>query len=418
MTHRPQRGTTEALVHTGRAPRRFPAFVTSVRSSTSATSVTRRVLTVAALTAVAAVGLAPVASAHESSDPEIAAVLDSVTPAMPGVDLTVQTTGLGAQFVLENPTPTEVTVMSAAGDPLFRIGPEGVLGNLRSPEWYTSKVPTGNATVPERAADGGAAVWARVSDDPAWGWFDHRLHAAALSPEQKADTDPLEPFGSWTVPLSYGDALGSVDGHFEYRPPLGTFEPELSETAPAPGVTLAAMPGNPTPAVSLENTGSSEVVVLGDRDEPWLRVTAQGAEANELSPTWLATQDGAAGPGDATAAPRWVPVSTNGRYSFPLDRAGPGQDLEALYAVTSREVVREWTLSLVVDGDRIDVDGTTAMTPAAGMSGFWSAWTVAGAIVAGLLLAGVAVWVVRRRRPGPPSGGTHARRREPVGSVR
>jgi hypothetical protein len=418
MTDRPTRGTAEALVHTGRAPRRFPAPVTFFRSVTSVTRATRRALVLTAVTAVAGIALAPAASAHEGTDPEIAAVLDSVTPAMPGVDLTVETTGLGSQFVLANPTPTEVTVLSSAGDPLFRIGPDGVLGNLRSPEWYSSKVPSGSVTVPERATVGGTPVWARVADEPAWGWFDHRLHQATLSPEQKAETDPLEPFGSWSVPLSYGDALGSVDGHFEYRPPVGTFTPELSETTPAPGITLAALPGNPTPAVSIDNAGPSEVVVLGDQDEPYLRITPQGSEANQLSPTWLATQDGAQPPGDAAAPPAWTPVSTNGRYSFPLERAGPDGDLAELYAATGPEVVREWTLSLLVDGDRVDVDGTTTLTPVEGRGGFWTVWTVGGAIVLGLVVAGAAVWFVRRRRSEPPSGGQHAHRREPVGSVR
>src|SRR6185436_2355742 len=108
------------------------------------------------------------------------------------------------------------------------------------------------------------------------------------------------------------------------------FEPTLTNTQPAPGVTLTALPGNPTPAISVSNTGPDEVVVLGDQDEPFARITNKGAEANTLSPTWVASQDRAAvatSGADPKAPPRWEAVGNTGQYSFTLDRAGPQQDL-------------------------------------------------------------------------------------------
>ncbi|MGH3566698.1 MAG: hypothetical protein ACRDRH_11835 [Pseudonocardia sp.] len=386
-------GSPEAPVRTGWAPRRVPA-TQALR--------TGRALLVVAVTVLVALVLAPAAQAHEGTDGEIAALLDRVTPEMPGVALIVETTALGPQFVLENATATELTVLSSVGDPLFRVGPEGVFGNIRSPEWYTSKTPDGAITVPERAAEKGVPVWLKVSRDPNWGWFDHRLHAVSLSPEQKAGTAPLEAFGTWTVPLQYGDALGSADGHFEYRPPLGTFTPTLSDTSPAPGVTLTALPGNPRPAVAIDNSGSSEVIVLGDVGEPYLRITAAGAEANGASPTWITSQNPAAQgeqAGDPTVPPRWVPVGTNPNYAFTLERAGPEQDLAALYRITEPAVVRSWSVSLLVNGTPVVVDGETTITPAGYEPSFWGSWAVPGGVV--LLLAaliGGGVWVVHRRR--------------------
>ena len=398
MTQRSLGGSTVApvrIVTTGRAPRRAPALRGSWRA-----------VLVAVMTVLVGLTLAPAASAHEGSDPEIAAVLDRATPDMPGVRVTVQTTRLGSQFVVENPTPTEVTILSSVGDPLFRIGPEGVLGNFRSPEWYTSKVPGGAVAIPEKAAEKGTPVWARVSEEPAWGWFDHRLHAATLDPQQKSDHEPLKAFGTWTVPVLYGEALGSVEGHFEYRPPLGSFVPTLSQTQPAAGVTLTALQGNPTPGVAIDNAGPSEVVVLGDAGEPYLRLTANGAEANQLSPTWIASQDPAAVAGtglDPTAAPQWVPVGSTGQYSFTLDRAGPAQDLAALYEVTSPTVIREWTVSLLVNGERIDVDGETTLTPPGYTGSGWGMWTITGLVLAVLAGTAAVVWWLRRHRATPPA---------------
>jgi hypothetical protein len=386
-------GSTEAPVRTGRAPRRDPE--TPPRRSW-------RALLVVGMAVLAALMLAPASYAHEGTDSEIAAVLDRISPEMPGVSLTVETTPLGPQFVLENPTETEVTILSSVGDPLFKIGPGGVLGNFRSPEWYTAKVPDGAITIPERAVERGTPVWVRVSDDPAWGWFDHRLHTVTLSPEQKPVTPPLEPIGSWTVPFMYGETLGSVDGHFEYRPALGSFVPAVSDTTPAPGVTLAVLPGNPRPGVSVDNSSSSEVVVLGEAGEPYLRITSAGTEANGASPTWIRSQNPAAQgglAGDPNVPPQWVSVNISKQYSFSLPRADPAQDLAGLYRITEPTVVREWSLTLVVDGRPIVVDGTTTMIPAGYESSPWPFWLgVAGGV---LLLAAAAagiVWFLRRRR--------------------
>lgn len=391
MIHSSPGSATEAPVQTGRASRRVspPNRHRTVRS-----------LFLAALTVLLGLTLTPSAAAHEGADSDIIAVLDRVTPEMPGVSLTVETTRLGSQFVLENPTQTEVTILSSVGDPLFRIGPGGVLGNFRSPEWYTSKVPDGAITIPERAVERGTPVWARVSDEPAWGWFDHRLHSATLSPEQKLAAKPLESFGQWSVPLKFGEALGVAEGHQEYRPGIGTFTPSLSESEPAPGVTLTALQGNPVPAIAINNAGPSEVVVLGEQGEPYLKVTANGAEANQLSKTWIRSQDPSAVAGsgaDPAAPPQWVPVGTNGQYAYTFEGAGPEQDLAELYALESETVVRNWTVSLLVDGKPVDIPGETTLTPI-GAEGFWGPWTIAGLVLVLLVVAAAVVFFLRRKR--------------------
>jgi hypothetical protein len=364
-----------------------------------------RTAVVGAVAMLAGLALAPAALAHEASDPTIAAVIDKITPAPEGLDITIETTRLGSQFVLENTSPTEVTILSSVGDPLFRIGPEGVLGNFRSPEWYTAKVPSGAITIPERAAERGAPVWARVNQEPAWGWFDHRIHSAVLPDEQRPVTPPLANLGTWSVPFQYGDQLGSIEGHYEYRPPLGSFVPSLSEETPARDLTLTALAGNPTPGVSVDYKGQGEVVVLGAEEEPYLRITPNGTEANALSPTWVASQDPSAVAGrglDPTASPEWVPVNAGSTYSFSIDRGDPVQDLAGLYAIDEPTTVSEWKIALIVDGERIDVDGETRFTPG-GYEG-WGAWWIAGAIALGVVALGALAWFARRwwrSRPAP-----------------
>lgn len=104
-------------------------------------------------------------------------VLDAVQPALPG--LTVQIAArVTAQLVVANPTPTTLSVLDGDGQPLLRIGPEGVLANRSSPWWYLTNSPNGDAPIPADAQPGAPPRWERVSADPAWGWFEHRLHPA------------------------------------------------------------------------------------------------------------------------------------------------------------------------------------------------------------------------------------------------
>ncbi|WP_132424633.1 hypothetical protein [Pseudonocardia endophytica] len=372
------------------------------------------------LALVALLGIAPVASAQaQGTSSDIAAVMDR-SPDLAGATLSVQATEMGSQFVLDNPTPTEITVMSTAGDPLFRIGPGGVLANFRSPDWYRSKAVAEEVQIPPRAADRGTPVWVKVSLDPSWGWFDPRLRDATLTDDQKASMDPLDPFGAWSVPVTVGDRPGTADGHFEYRPPMGSFVPTLSETQPADGVSLTALPGNPTPGIGVNNQGAGEIVVLGEAGEPFLKVTQQGAEANEQSPTWLAQQGGAeaAGPkGDPAAPPQWRSLGQSPQVSFTVPWADSDLSPADLYAMSGSQDVQNWTISMIVDGQRFDVPGVTTFNPAdRGGISIW--WWIGGAVV---LLAVVIVgtrWILRRRRTSSGSGGNDAGTSVPRGSHR
>ncbi|MFC4947008.1 hypothetical protein [Pseudonocardia sp. GCM10023141] len=360
---------------------------------------------------VAGLAFAPVASAQEAAGgSDVALLVDRVAPEMPGVTLTADATAPGPRLVLRNPTATEVTVLSSAGDPMLRVGPGGAFGNLRSPEWFTAKTADGSGPVPETTAEHAKPIWLQVSADPAWSWFDQRLRAAVPTPLQRAAAKPLDRFGSWTVPLAYGDVTGSAAGHSEFRPASGTFTPEVSNARPAPDVTVAVAAGSSVPDVTVQNSGRSDVVVLGAAGEPYLRLSPQGSAANTASPTWRAAQDPAvpdpaapdpAAP-DPAAVPQWTPVSTEARATFPLPGATLTPEPAALYAMTEPAVVSTWRLSLLVDGRPTTVDGSTTLTPAGYVEPWWHRWVVPAIVAASVVIVVeiiVLAVVIRRRRP-------------------
>lgn len=379
-----------------------------------ASSDMRRPVPVAVAALLAALALAPAAFAQEPApvgDPDLAMVIDRITPDLPGITLTAEQTRVGPRFVLRNPTPAEVTVLSTVGDPLLRVGPDGAFGNLRSPEWFTAKSVGG--AVPETAQDRGRPVWLRVSTDPAWGWFDQRLRAS-----RGTAAKPLDVLARWTVPLTHGGVAGAIEGHVEFRPVRGTFTPRVRDAEPAPGVTVAAATGNPTPEATVDYTGAGEVVVLGAAGEPYLRLTPHGSAANAASPTWIAAQNPAAVTSTPAAQPRWTPTGPTPRVTFPLSSAGPGPDLTPYYAMTEPTVIGTWTLPLVVDGQRVDAIGTTTLTPAGYVEPWWHRWVLPAVATAGALLLaviGLALLLRKRTRRKAATGARTERERAAVG---
>ena len=264
----------------------------------------------------------PVAGAH-GTDPAIRTVLDVVEPAIPGVEIQVQAS-VSAEVVAENTTATELAVLAETGEPFLRIGPEGVLANLASPSWYLSNSPFGDAEVPESASPDAPPRWGRVSREPAWGWFDHRLHPEprGVPTSLPADGDPLR-LARWSIPFRYGDETVVARGRIVYAPAPGAVTARLQgPERPFEGVAVQLAPGR-IPGLYVTNRGTTPVVVLGADDEPFLRIGPDGVEANRHSPTWIDNarardQDltAAAAEADPDAAPDWTLVSSSPSTSW------------------------------------------------------------------------------------------------------
>lgn len=264
------------------------------------------------------------ADAHEEV-PGVSAVIDAITPALPDGVRVEARISVADQLLVSNSTPVDLIVVGELGEPFLRIGPEGAFANLKSATWYRSNDPTGLVRPPDDVDPRAEPVWARASAEPAWGWFDHRLHRQRLTGAPAvSDKDKPVVLEEWSVPMRYGGAEHVVKGHRQYKFPGGTWSVELRRVPdevvalPLPGVV-------PGLTVARKAADAPDVVILGEEGEPMLRLTAQGVEANEASPTWVFTASAkgghvATGAVGANEAPRWV-RQTSGQATW-LDRRG------------------------------------------------------------------------------------------------
>jgi hypothetical protein len=103
--------------------------------------------------------------------------------------------------------------------------------------------------------------------------------------------------------------------------------------------------------VRITNQGAATIVILGYRGEPFLRLSPNQVEVNQLSST--AAQTGLIpvdpGPGAPATEPRWVRSSEADSVTWTDDRIAPPQQSQA---------AESWELPLVVDGQQVTVIGT------------------------------------------------------------
>jgi hypothetical protein len=311
------------------------------------------------------------AAAH-GAEPGVRTVLDAVEPDLPGVTVQVAAS-VTAQLVVANPTPTDLAVLDGRGEPFLRIGPDGVLANRASPSWYLSNSPNGDVAVPPDAQAGAPPRWARVATEPAWGWFEHRLHPAPRAvPRRARDSGKSTTLAEWTVPLDYGGQSVTARGRIVYEPERGAVSARLRGSArPFPDVKVQLAPGR-VPALFLTNRGAEPVVVLGREGEPFLRVGPGGTEVNRHSSTWAdnaRTQDQdiavAAAIVDANAMPDWTALTGAQSYSwlefrglYERDRP-PRRVLDA----DKTTVLRAWTVPVEQSGRRVELRGETVWKP-------------------------------------------------------
>ncbi len=139
--------------------------------------------------------------------------------------------------------------------------------------------------------------------------------------------------------------------------------------------------------VRVTNQGAAEIMVTGYRGEPFLRLSQNQVQVNELSSTAAETGQTRGTPAseNPAAAPRWVQLRegdsatwTDARLDAPADPA---------------RASGSWQLPLIVDGQQVTVFGTRDQIPPP------SPWPWVGALV--LLAAAVAAigWIRNWHRP-------------------
>jgi hypothetical protein len=325
----------------------------------------RRVLIGASLLLMQAAAPGPLA-AHEPAD-AVRVVLDGVEPPVAGLRVQVFDDHLAPQLVLENLSGAVLEILDEDGRAFLRIKTgAGVEADVAASAWYRTLSP-GGAPVPVQARAADKADWRRVRAQPSWGWFDPRLGKERVAaPAAAAEAVAL---GQWRVPARLGTHAIEIRGHFLYQPrPGGLYRARLTagpELAPSVRVTLS--PGRP-PALLLENSGAVPVSVLGKHDEPFLRVSADGVEANLASPTWqdlgryrgLTAPDAVGGAGGA----RWHRISLAPRYSWLEPRAGmPSVVAAGARPDNAPSKVKGWQVPILVGERRMAIQGVVEWVP-------------------------------------------------------
>jgi hypothetical protein len=185
-----------------------------------------------------------------------------------------------------------------------------------------------------------------VSEEPSWGWFDHRLHPAAITSDLGAGRAR-----TFVVPLRYGDEELEVRGHLARRETLPRFAAELVAVPDGTSGFVVQLLQGRAPGLFARYDGPGEAVVMGRHDEPFLRLGADGAFVNRHSPTWLFTaqirgEDLTGVDTDPDAAPDWALVADGPSYAWVDPRALIGEVPEQPATVTS-----EWNIPISI-GDR------------------------------------------------------------------
>jgi hypothetical protein len=186
------------------------------------------------------------------------------------------------------------------------------------------------------------------------------------------------------------------------------YRSDVRAIAPAvPGLSARVL--NFDDRIELVYSGSSDVVVDGYRDEPYLRFRADGrVQVNRRSPAGYLNEDRFAqsevpAGADPKAPPRWQTVARTGRYDWHDHRIhwmGKGSLPSKVKADESKPVeVFAWRIPLEAAGRPAAITGTLRWVGKEG-DGF----PVAAALsLVAAALAGVAlVAVVRRRRTRTP----------------
>lgn len=179
-----------------------------------------------------------------------------------------------------------------------------------------------------------------------------------------------------------------------YRSQVVAVEP------PAPGVRVGVIDNGSR--LELAYTGTGEVVVLGYRGEPYLRITPRGVEENLRSPaTYLNTTLTATAPvpeyADPQAEPEWRHVSTSPVARW-HDHRAHWMSADPPPAVQRDPGVRyvifdPWVVSILADGTRVEVRGALAWEPPPDTGRWWTATALVFAGILGVLLRTSQLWV-------------------------
>lgn len=179
-------------------------------------------------------------------------VIDSV-PTGDGLEIRMFD-GLVPGMLARNATSEILQIPGRQGEPFLEIGPKGVFGNERSPDFYVSGSQTVRKVPPE--ADPTAPPrWVRLSTEPVWSWLEYRARLPAASQHRGRLGTARHTVLSWTTPITLGDEELAIEGHLEWIPP------RVAADA-APSVSMLLRWGRPLLVALLVGAGTTLLLKL------------------------------------------------------------------------------------------------------------------------------------------------------------
>jgi hypothetical protein len=211
-----------------------------------------------------------------------------------------------------------------------------------------------------------------------------------------------------TVLLTPGPAGAHVPG--QQLPDASFYRTEITDVVPSPaGVTVRVDPGGEW--LELANAGPAAVVVLGYTGEPYLRITSNSAEENQLSQTTYLNRTLFADSVPTTSAagavaPSWRPIGATGKARWHDHRIHwMGRTRPPMVAADPAHphLIGAWTVHAVADTTAFDVRGVLRWTgrPPGSPASPLQAWLLT--LLAGMTVAVgmLTIALIRaRRRPG------------------
>jgi hypothetical protein len=324
--------------------------------------------------ALVLVGLPDLPASAHSGDGLTQPIFEQMSPTAPGITVQVAYSA-NYQFLVSNTGQEVITFLADSGEPFLQIGPDGVRGNFASPTFYSSNSPEGLQQFPDQAKPGPDVppIWRKLSVQPTWGWYDHRLHPAESSvPAEIQKANKVAVLGRWTVPFRLGDQPGELQGRFEFRPATGSYAAvQKSSLTPAQGVKIQVVSARTVPAFFVENRSPEPVVILGRDNEPFARIGPRITEVNVKSPIWVEVQQALgkdpSDEADVTAEPKWQRVADQPVWQWLEVRAAapksdpPKQIVEGDRATT----VKTWSIPYLIGDRKGAVEGITEFVPIA-----------------------------------------------------